>query len=153
MAKVFDQPSELLNAVGQQLGYSEWIEISQERINQFADATGDHQWIHVDVERAKQGPFGGPIAHGYLTLSMVSMMLPQIIEVHGIAMGVNYGTDKVRFPAPVPVGSKIRASGELVKAEEVKGGGIQATVRVTIEIEGGQKPVCVADTIARYYPG
>ncbi len=153
MAKVFEKPTELLEAVGQQLGCSEWIEISQERINRFADATGDHQWIHVDVERAKQGPFGGPIAHGYLTLSMVSMMLPQIIEVHGIAMGVNYGTDKVRFPAPVPVGSKIRASGELVKAEEVKGGGIQATVRVTIELEGGQKPVCVADTIARYYPG
>lgn len=152
MAKVFENPLELLNAVGEHLGYSEWIEISQERINQFADATGDHQWIHVDVERAKQGPFGAPIAHGYLTLSLVSMMLPQIIEVHGIAMGVNYGTDKVRFPAPVPVGSKIRAGGELVKAEEVKGGGIQATVRVTIEIDGGQKPACVADTIARYYP-
>jgi acyl dehydratase len=151
MATVFKSPKELSAAIGNQLGKSEWITISQERINQFAEATGDHQWIHVDVERAKKGPFGAPIAHGYLTLSLVSLFLPQIMEVHGISMGVNYGTDKVRFPAPVPVGSKLRGSGELVKVEEVGGGGTQATVRVTVEIEGKDKPACVVDTISRYY--
>jgi len=152
MATVFDAPKDLSAAVGKQLGQSEWIEITQDRINKFADATGDHQWIHVDVERAKKGPFGAPIAHGYLTLSLVSLFLPQIMQVHGISMGVNYGTDKVRFPSPVPVGSRIRGSGELVKVEEVSGGGVQATVRVTVEIEGKDKPACVVDTISRYYP-
>ena len=152
MATVFENPAELTAAVGQQLGHSEWMEIDQDRINLFADATGDHQWIHVDPEMAKAGPFGAPIAHGYLTLSLVSMMMPQILEVHGVSMGVNYGTDKIRFPAPVPVGSKIRGRGELVKAEEVKGGAVQATIRVTIEIEGKDRPACVVDTISRYYP-
>ena len=152
MATVFKKPSELAAAVGKQLGKSEWIAITQERINKFADATGDHQWIHIDVERAKKGPFGAPIAHGYLTLSLVSLFLPQIMEVHGISMGVNYGTDKVRFPAPVLVGSKIRGSGELTKVEDVAGGGVQATVRVTIEIDGKDKPACVVETISRYYP-
>jgi acyl dehydratase len=150
MATVFKSPSELKSAVGKHLGYSDWLEITQQRINQFADATGDHQWIHVDPERAKKGPFGAPIAHGYLTLSLVSMFLPQIIEVHGIAMGINYGTEKVRFPSPVTVGSRIRAGGELVSLEDVKGG-VQAVVRVTIEIEGKDKPACVVDTISRYY--
>jgi acyl dehydratase len=152
MPTIFNSPKDLAAAVGTKLGHSEWIAILQERINQFADATGDHQWIHVDVERAKKGPFGAPIAHGYLTLSLVSMFLPQIMEVHGISMGVNYGTDKVRFPSPVPVGSRLRGSGELVKVEEVSGGGVQATVRVTVEIEGKEKPACVVDTISRYYP-
>jgi acyl dehydratase len=152
MPTVFKNPTELEGAVGKQLGKSEWITITQDRINTFADATGDHQWIHVDVERAKKGPFGAPIAHGYLTLSLVSLFLPQIMEVHGVSMGVNYGTDKVRFPAPVPVGSKIRGSGELLKVESVGGGGVQATVRVTIEIEGKDKPACVVDSIARFYP-
>ncbi len=152
MATVFNSPAELKDAVGKHLGYSDWLEITQERINQFADATGDHQWIHVDPERAAKGPFGACIAHGYLTLSLISMFLPQIIEVRGISMGVNYGTDKVRFTAPVPVGSRIRAGAELVKAEETRDGGIQATVRVTVEIEGKDRPACVADTIARYYP-
>jgi acyl dehydratase len=152
MATVFQSPKELAGSVGKQLGKSEWITITQDRINRFADATEDHQWIHVDVEKAKNGPFGAPIAHGYLTLSLVSMFLPQIVEVHGISMGVNYGTDKVRFPAPVPVGSKLRGSAELVKVEEVGGGGVQATVRVTVEIDGKDKPACVVDTISRYYP-
>ena len=150
MATVFNSPAELKAAVGKQLGKSEWMEITQDRINLFADATGDHQWIHVDVERAKKGPFGAPIAHGYLTLSLVSLFLPQIVEVRGISMGINYGTEKVRFPAPVPVGSRIRAGGELVGVEDVKGG-VQAVVRVTVEIEGKDKPGCVVDTISRFY--
>jgi acyl dehydratase len=152
MATIFKTPTELAGAVGKQLGKSEWITVTQEQINKFADATGDHQWIHVDVERAKKGPFGAPIAHGYLTLSLVSLFLPQIVEVHGISMGVNYGTDKVRFPAPVLVGSKLRGSGELLKVENVGGGGVQATVRVTVEIDGKEKPACVVETISRYYP-
>jgi len=152
MATVFESPSDLKAAEGNELGTSEWLEIDQERINLFADATGDHQWIHVDAERAKDGPFGACIAHGYLTLSLVAMFLPQIVEVHGVSMGVNYGTDKVRFVSPVPVGSKVRGSGHLVKVEEVKNGGVQATVRVTVEIEGSDRPACVADTISRFYP-
>lgn len=152
MTTVFATPKDLLNAVGQTLGYSDWLEIDQKRINLFADATGDHQWIHVDPERAKQGPFGACIAHGYLTLSLVNMFLPQIIDVKGIAMGVNYGMEKVRFPAPVPVGSRIRGSGELMAAEEVKNGAIQTVVRVTVEIEGNERPACVVDTISRYTP-
>ncbi|MCP5065694.1 MAG: MaoC family dehydratase, partial [bacterium] len=111
-----------------------------------------HQWIHVDPERAKEGPFGTTIAHGYLTLSLVNALLPQIIVVKNISMGVNYGTEKVRFPAPVPVGSRIRAVGELVKAEEVKGSAVQATVKVTIEIEGSERPGCVVETISRFVP-
>jgi len=149
---VFATPRDLLAAVGKPLGASEWLEITQGRIDGFADATGDHQWIHVDPERAKRGPFGKTIAHGYLTLSLVNAFLPQIVEVRGISMGVNYGCDKVRFPAPVPVGSRIRGVGELVTAEEVKGGAVQATVRVTVEVEGGAKPGCVADTISRFVP-
>jgi len=150
MATVFNSPDELKAAVGKPLGKSEWMEVTQDRINLFADATGDHQWIHVDVERAKKGPFGAPIAHGYLTLSLVSLFLPQIVEVRNISMGVNYGTEKVRFPAPVTVGSRIRGSGELVSVEDVKGG-VQAVVRVTVEIEGKDKPGCVVDTISRFY--
>jgi len=152
MATVFNTPAELKNAVGQHLGYSDWLEITQDRINQFADATGDHQWIHVDPERAAKGPFGACIAHGYLTMSLVNMFLPQIVVVKGISMGVNYGADKLRFPAPVPVGSRIRGGGELLKAEDVKGGGVQTTVRVTIEIEGSDRPGCVIETISRFYP-
>ena len=152
MPTIFATPRALLEAVGKPLGASDWLEITQERIDQFADATGDHQWIHVDPERAKSGPFGRTIAHGYLTLSLVNCFLPQIVEVHGIAMGVNYGCDRVRFPAPVPVGAKIRGVGELVAAEEVKGGAVQATVRVTVEVEGSERPACVADTISRFVP-
>ena len=151
MATIFKTPADLKTKIGQHLGYSDWLEITQERINLFADATGDHQWIHVDPERAKSGPFGACIAHGYLTLSLVNKYLPQIIDVRGIRMGVNYGCDKVRFPAPVPVGSKIRGGGELITVEEVKGG-VQATVRVTVEIEGKDRPACVVDTISRFFP-
>jgi acyl dehydratase len=151
MATIFNTPAELKDAVGKHLGHSAWLVIEQDRINLFADATGDHQWIHVDPEKAKDGPFGACIAHGYLTLSLVNMFLPQIVEVRGIRMGVNYGTDKVRFPAPVPVGSKVRGGGELVSAEDIKGGAVQTVIRVTVEIEGNERPGCVVDTISRFY--
>ncbi len=152
MTTIFKNPAELKQRIGEELGVSEWLEISQERINQFAEATGDHQWIHVDPERAKDGPFGACIAHGYLTQSLVNLFLPQIVEVQGISMGVNYGADKLRFPAPVPVGSRVRGRAELVKAEDVKGGAVQATIRVSVEIEGNDRPGCVIDTISRYVP-
>lgn len=152
MATVFNHPSELKGSVGKQLGVSEWLEIDQARIDKFADATGDHQWIHVDPERAKEGAFGSTIAHGYLTLSLVNKFLPEIIDVRGISMGVNYGSDRLRFPAPVPVNSRVRGSAELIKVEDVKGGAVQSTVRVTVEIEGGERPACVIDTISRYMP-
>ncbi len=151
MTTIFKSPTDLKSAVGQALGSSEWLEITQERIDLFAEATGDHQWIHVDPERAKDGPFGCCIAHGYLTQSLVNKFLPEIVEVQGISMGVNYGADKLRFPAPVPVGSRIRGRGELTSAVDVKGG-VQAVVRVTVEIEGSDRPACVIDTISRYYP-
>jgi acyl dehydratase len=152
MPTVFESPAELQKAVGQTLGESAWLELTQERVNLFADATDDHQWIHVDPARAKQGPFGAPIAHGYLTLSLVSRFLPEIVVVKGIAMGVNYGVDKVRFPSPVRVGSRIRGRGELVEAEPQKDGSVQAKIRVTVEIEGQPKPACVAETLSRFYP-
>ncbi len=152
MPTIFDTPAALKDAVGNHLGHSEWLEIDQKRIDLFAEATGDHQWIHVDPEKAKDGPFGTTIAHGYLTQSLVNHFLPQIVEVRGIKMGINYGADKLRFPAPVPVGSKIRAGGELIDVSETKDGGVQAVVRVTVEIEGGERPACVIDTISRYYP-
>ncbi len=152
MATIFNHPNELKAAKGKHLGVSEWLEIDQERINKFAEATGDDQWIHVDTERAKDGPFGSTIAHGYLTQSLVNYFLPQIMDVRGISMGVNYGADKLRFPAAVPVGSRVRGSAELLKVEEVKGGAIQSTVRVTVEIEGSDRPGCVIDTISRYIP-
>ena len=152
MPTIFDSPAQLLENVGKQLGASDWLEIDQERIDLFADATGDHQWIHVDPDRAAQGPFGSTIAHGYLTLSLVNLFLPQVVEVRGISMGVNYGSNKLRFPAPVPVGSRIRGSAVLVEAEEVKGGAIQAVIRVTVEVAGSDRPACVVDTISRYVP-
>ena len=152
MTTVFNSPAELEGAVGKNLGSSDWLEITQKRIDLFAEATGDHQWIHVDPERAKDGPFGTTIAHGYLTQSLVNYFLPQIVEVRGIKMGVNYGADRLRFPAPVPVGSRIRGTGELLKVEQTKDGGTQATVRVTVEIEGSDRPACVIETISRYYP-
>ena len=152
MPSVFPSPSALKSAVGQALGTSAWLEITQERVDRFADATGDHQWIHVDPERARQGPFGGTIAHGYLTLSLVNLFLPEIVEVRGIAMGVNVGADRLRFPAPVPVGSRVRGRGELLSAEDTRDGGVQAVIRVTVDVEGGSKPACVVETISRYYP-
>ncbi|MCY1536363.1 putative enoyl-CoA hydratase 1 [compost metagenome] len=151
MAVIFDTPSALLARVGEQLGASDWISVEQSRIDQFAEATGDHQWIHVDPVRAAAGPFGACIAHGYLTLALVNLFLPQIVEVRGISMGVNYGCDKVRFPNVVRAGSRVRGSAQLVAAEAVKGG-VQATIRVSVEIEGEERPGCVVDTISRYYP-
>jgi acyl dehydratase len=151
MTTTFERPEDLLDAVGRHLGYSDWLEIDQRRIDQFADATGDHQWIHVDPERAAAGPFGKTIAHGYLTLSLANLFLPQIMEVRNTSMGVNYGCEKVRFPAPVPVGSRVRGGGEVISAEQVKGG-VQVVVRMTIEIENGDRPACVIDTISRFFP-
>jgi acyl dehydratase len=150
MPKIFQSAEELTAAIGQPLGETEWLTLTQERVNLFADATDDHQWIHVDPLRAKDGPFGAPIAHGYLTLSLAARFLPQLIEVK-MKMGVNYGTDKVRFPAPVKVGQRIRGKGEIVAVEQTKDGGVQSTLRLTVEIEGGAKPACNADTISRYY--
>ena len=151
MSTVFEQPADLLGAVGQHLGYSDWVEIDQQRINLFADATGDHQWIHVDTVKAAEGPFGKTIAHGYLTLSLANLFLPQIMEVRDTSMGVNYGCEKVRFPSAVPVGSNVRGGGEVISAEEVKGG-VQVVVRMTIEVQGSDRPACVIDTISRFFP-
>jgi acyl dehydratase len=137
--------------VGQHLGYSEWRTITQEQVNQFADATGDHQWIHVDPERAaKESPFGGPIAHGYLTISLLPSLIPEIVEIEGFRMGVNYGTEKVRFPSPVPVGSRVRAGATLESATPFDGG-ITMNMGVTVEIEGGSKPAMVATVVYRRY--
>ena len=152
MATVFETPADLKRAIGQTLGHSAWLEVTQERVDGFADATDDHQWIHVDPERARKGPFGACIAHGYLTLSLVNRFLPEIVEVRGISMGVNYGADRIRFPAPVPVGSRIRGGAELVEVEDTRDGAVQAKIRVTVEIEGSERPACVVDTISRYYP-
>jgi acyl dehydratase len=149
MTTDFSSPQDLLGSVGADLGVTEWIKITQDQINKFAEATLDNQWIHVDTERAKAGPFGGPIAHGYLTLSLASHFLAQLVHVSGISMGINYGVDRVRFPSPVPVGSRVRGRGELVDAKEVPGG-VQATVRVTVEREDGDKPAAIVDTISRY---
>ncbi len=141
---------ELRAAVGRDLGTSDWLEITQERVNTFADATGDHQWIHVDVERAKaESPFGGPIAHGYLTLSLTNLFLPQVVEVTGISSGVNYGVGKARFPAAVPVGSRVRGHVKLESAEEVRGG-VQTTMVITVELEGSEKPACIVEAISRW---
>lgn len=149
MTTIYSSAEQLLAAEGQDLGATEWVEIDQARVNLFAEATGDHQWIHVDPERAASGPFGGCIAHGYLTLSLVNLFLPQLIQVDNLRMGVNYGCDRVRFPAPVRVGARIRGRGEVVRVEQV-GAAVQATVRVSVEIEGGDRPGCVVDTISRY---
>jgi len=146
---VFRDLDALAGAVGSHLGYSDWLEITQERIDRFAEATGDHQWIHVDPERAASGPFGTTIAHGYLTLSLSNCLLPQIVEVQGVSMGINYGCNKVRFPAPVPVGSRVRAGAELVAVDEIPGG-VQTTMIVTMEIDGGRKPACVIESLSRF---
>jgi len=145
-------PADILPLVGNELGPSEWVEVTQDRIQLFADATGDHQWIHVDVDRAKaESSFGGPIAHGYLTLSLVNMFLPELLTVEQFSAGLNVGLDKVRFPAPVPSGARIRGRGLVVSAEEIKGG-VQVVIRITVEVDGGDKPACVADTVSRFLP-
>ena len=150
MAQTFTGIDEVVHAVGTQLGETEWLEITQEQVDQFADATGDHQWIHIDLEAAAKGPFGTTIAHGFLTLSLIPMLVVQVSRVNGIRMGVNYGLNKVRFPAPVPVGSKLRAGVKVLSFGEIPGGA-QAVNEVTIEREGGDKPCCVAETVVRYY--
>jgi acyl dehydratase len=143
--------AELPGLVGSELGTSDWHEVTQEHVNQFAEATGDHQWIHVDPERAKkESPFGGPIAHGYLTLSLIPALLPEIVEIEGFRMGVNYGTEKVRFPSPVPVGSRVRAGATLESATLFEGG-IAMNMGVTVEVEGGTKPAMVATVVYRRY--
>jgi acyl dehydratase len=149
MATVFSSPDALLDAVGNHLGYSDWITIDQDRIDRFADATGDHQWIHVDPVAAAAGPFGATIAHGYLTLSLTNLFLPQIVTVENISMGINYGVNKVRFPTPVKVGSVIRGGAELASVEEVAGG-VQCIIKITVEIEGEAKPACIVENVTRY---
>ncbi|MCZ4118171.1 MaoC family dehydratase [Streptomyces sp. H39-S7] len=149
-ARIFASLDDLRAAVGEQLGTTGWMEIDQKRIDLFAEATGDHQWIHVDPEKAAQGPFGTTIAHGFLTLSLIPSFTPDLFRVEGVKMGVNYGVNKVRFPAPVPVGSRLRATAQIAEVTEV-GGGVQLVTKVTIEREGGDKPVCVAETVARFY--
>ena len=142
--------ADLASLVGQPIGSSDWVVIDQERINRFAEATGDHQWIHVDIERAKAGPFGAPIAHGFLTLSLLPMLFESGFRVDDIRMGVNYGLNRVRFVNPVKVGSRLRAHFKLVSYEPLEGGA-QLTVEATIEIEGQAKPACVAETVSRRY--
>jgi acyl dehydratase len=145
--------AELPTLVGTELGTSDWHEVTQDAVNLFADATCDHQWIHVDVERARaESPFGGPIAHGYLTLSLLVPLLAQVLTVRDAVMGVNYGLNKVRFPSPVPVGSKVRATASLTEVTEIAGG-LQYVLAVTVEREGGDKPVCVAEPVYRVYGG
>src|SRR3954451_14645782 len=151
MATTFSGVDDLKARAGQHLGHSDWMEVTQDRVDQFADATDDHQWIHVDPERAKAGPFAGPIAHGYLTLSLAPALLPQVVIVEGMKMGVNYGCNRVRFVSPVPVGSKLRLGAELASVEEVGGGGAQVTMDLTFEVEGADKPACVAQVVYRYY--
>jgi acyl dehydratase len=146
--RVFGSLAEFVAAKGKHLGFGDWLEITQDRVNRFADATDDHQWIHVDAERAAAGPFGGTVAHGYLTLSLIPALGRSIYRVEGLRMSVNYGSDKVRFPSPVRVGARVRGGAELVEIAEIEGGA-QAVVRFTIEIEGQPKPGCVADILVR----
>jgi acyl dehydratase len=148
--KVFKDLSELTAAEGSELGPTDWLEISQDRVNLFADATDDHQWIHVDPEKAADGPYGGTIAHGLLTLSLMPHFSHHLYRVDNIAMALNYGYNKVRFITPVKVGAKIRARAEITKIEEVKGGAVQATVTTTVEIDGSEKPAAVVESIVRY---
>lgn len=144
--------SELAQLVGQEVAVSDWIGITQEQVNLFAEATGDHQWIHVDVERAKAGPFGAPIAHGFLTLSLLPRFFESALEIRESGMGVNYGLNKVRFTSPVPVGSRLRARMTLLASDPIENGGVQMTWQVTVEREGVAKPVCVAESLTRRYP-
>ena len=149
--KTFDTLAQLVACVGQEVAVSDWHTVTQEHVNQFADATGDHQWIHVDVERAAAGPFGAPIAHGFLTLSLIPKFFDQGIAIEGARMGVNYGLNRVRFTAPVPVGSRLRARLVLQATEPLAPDGLQMTWLVTVEREGSDKPACVAESVARSY--
>jgi acyl dehydratase len=150
--KTIQTLAELATYVGQEVGHSPWVDITQERINQFAQATGDHQWIHVDIERAKAGPFGGPIAHGFLTLSLIPWFFEHSFNIAESGMGVNYGLNKVRFLDPVPVGSRLRARLKLLKCESIERNGVQMTWEVAVEREGSAKLACVAESISRRYP-
>jgi acyl dehydratase len=148
----FSHPNEMHKHVGQEIGVSDWVEVSQERINRFADATGDHQWIHVDVERAKKDmPGGKTIAHGFLTLSLIPMLNHQISHINNVRNGINYGCNKVRFTSPVAAGSRVRARAKLIAADPMDGGGVRLTNQVTIEIEGQERPACVAETMSIVY--
>jgi acyl dehydratase len=151
MATIFESPRDLIGKEGTPLEPSDWLVIEQDRIDAFADCTGDHQWIHVDPVRAKDGPFGATIAHGYLTLSLTNLFMPQMIEVRGFTNGLNVGMDRTRFLTPVRVGSRIRGTGVILSAEEAKGGTIQCVIRITVEIEGAEKPALVVDAITRYF--
>ncbi len=148
--RILNDRAEIAASSGTELGVSSWIEIHQDRIDMFADATGDHQWIHVDPERAAGGPFGTTIAHGYLTLAMLPQLMSQISRLEGVKLAINYGLNKVRFPAPVPVGSRIRAETTLVEVTDVGGGAHQATYSTTVSIDGHAKPACVAESVVRY---
>ena len=150
--KNFETLQELAALAGQAVSTSDWVVVTQEHINHFAQATGDHQWIHVDVERAKAGPFGAPIAHGFLTLSLIPTFFASAVHIAQVRMGVNYGLNRVRFMGPVPVNSRLRASIKLLKAEPIDNGGMQFTWEVTTEREGVAKPVCIAESISRLYP-
>jgi acyl dehydratase len=150
--KIFQTLSELPPLVGQELVVSDWITVTQEQVNLFARATGDHQWIHVDVERAKAGPFGAPIAHGFFTLSLLPRFFESSVRIEETRLGVNYGLNKVRFIAPVPVGSRLRARMKLLACDPIDSNGMQMTWEVTTEREGSAKPVCIAESIARHYP-
>jgi acyl dehydratase len=150
--RVFESLAELAGCVGEEIAVSDWVEVTQQRIDAFAEATGDRQWIHVDPARAAKGPFGTTIAHGYLTLSLLPMLSESAIELRGVRMSVNYGLNRVRFPAPVPAGSRLRARFRVVAVEEIGNGGLQVVTEATIEREGGDKPVCIAETVARRYP-
>ncbi|MGV9878009.1 MaoC family dehydratase [Streptomyces sp. NPDC003006] len=143
--------AELTSLSGADLGRTEWREITQERVNTFADATDDHQWIHTDPEKARTGPFGAPIAHGYLTLSLIIPLFNELLDITGVSMSVNYGLDKARFPSPVPVGARIRLHGTVGTVEEVKGDGVQMPLTFTVEVEGSEKPACVAQAVYRHY--
>jgi acyl dehydratase len=142
---------EIKALAGRDLGHTAWMQITQDRINTFADATDDHQWIHIDADRARTGPFGATIAHGYLTLSLLIPLFGELLDVGGVRMSVNYGLDKVRFPSPVPVGSKIRLAGTVVSVDEVAGDGVQIRLDGTVEVDGSAKPACVAQAIYRHY--
>lgn len=149
--RVFDRLVDLKALVGQELAVSDWFPVSQQRIDQFAEATGDHQWIHVDPERAAKGPFGTTIAHGFLTLSMLPLLLETAVDIRDVKMGVNYGLNRVRFTAPVPVGSELRGRIRLLAFDDLPDGGVQLTSEVTIERKGSDKPVCIAESISRRY--
>lgn len=150
MTFCFTSAADVMSAIGRSLGPTDWLCLDQSRIDMFADATGDHQWLHVDPARAANGPYGRTIAHGYLTLSLTNYFLPQLFQPDNIDWGVNYGLDRVRFPAPVPVDSRIRGAGQILEAAELDAGVLQTKLRLSVEVEGSAKPACVADTLQRY---